>query len=66
MKLQFFLFVAHTMCTGIHAPVVAGLRVPAFGKGWEAFFASLVGVVTQPVAYEYAGVTALDPTHQVH
>lgn len=61
MKLQFFLFVAHTMCTGIHAPAVAGLRVPAFGK-----VTSLVGVVTQPVAYEYAGVTALDPTHQVH
>lgn len=53
--------VAETTCLGIHALKVAGLRVLAFGKGWRAFFNTLVGVLIHPIAYVYTGVIPVDP-----
>lgn len=63
MELQFF--AAQTACVGIHALEVVGLRVLAFVKGQGAFPTTLVGMLIHPVAYEHAGVTALDPMPQV-
>lgn len=65
MELQFLLFVAQTTCIGRHALKVAELRNLVFGEGWGAFLTTLVGSHTYPVAYEHAGVTALDTTPQV-
>ena len=65
-KLQLFMFIAQTMCVAIHGPELAGLWVLACGKDWGAFFTTLVGMLTLPVAYEYVGFTPLNPTHQGH
>jgi len=52
---QFLLFVAQTLCLGLHALELAGLGVFAFGKDWGAFLTALVGSLVHPVAYGYTG-----------